>query len=479
MLPLVTLAVAIAALYLYKLDGAGVLGPDEPRYAAIGRAMARTGDLVTPRLWGSPWFEKPPLLYWLTALGSVAGLNPELSARLPVALLSLVFLIASFFLLRREFGAQTAVLSTGLLASCAGWITYSQLCLTDLPLAVCFSLAVFFAVPLLRADVPAGRRLRFLAIGASLGLATLAKGLVPIALALPFLWFLRRYWRTWWLAFLAFGLVALPWYSAVYLRNGYPFIQEFFWKHHFERLYSASLQHVQPWYYYIPVLLAGTFPWTPLLAVLPLRRTEWDERGRFLAIICIFGFLFFSVSRNKLPGYLLPLLPSLFVLVGAQLEFRTPGLLSRWWLVPCSLLTALIPLLAQTLPQSLAAGRLSFVGVRAINRTEWFYVAAPVAVVFLARRSWAGLLLVLCIVSGGIYLKAQVYPVLDREVSARQFWRQVEPVSDEICDEWANRDFVYGLSFYRDRLIPPCGMKELPYRLVSHGHGPPSIERYK
>ena len=71
LLPLVTLAVAIAALYLYKLDGVGVFGPDEPRYAAIGRSMAQTGDLVTPQLWGAPWFEKPPLLYWMTAAGAV------------------------------------------------------------------------------------------------------------------------------------------------------------------------------------------------------------------------------------------------------------------------------------------------------------------------------------------------------------------------------------------------------------------------
>jgi 4-amino-4-deoxy-L-arabinose transferase-like glycosyltransferase len=483
-LPLVTLAIAVAALYLYKLDAVGVLGPDEPRYAAIGRAMAHTGDLVTPRLWGSPWFEKPPLLYWLTALGTVAGLNPELSARLPVALLSLGFLAVSFFMLRSEFGAQAAGVATALLATSAGWITYSQLCLTDLPLAVCFSLAVFFALPLLRSGVQSGQlRLRLVAIGASLGLATLAKGLVPIALALPFFWFLRRYWRKWWLAFVAFAVVALPWYSAVYLRNGYPFVQDFFWKHHFERLYSASLQHVQPWYYYIPVLLAGTFPWTPLLGLLALRSAKWgakwDDRRTFLAVICIFGLLFFSVSLNKLPGYLLPLLPSVFVLIGAQFEFRMPGLLSRWWLVPCSVFIGLIPLLVQALPQSLAAGRLSAGGIRAISRTESFYVAVPLVVVFLARRSWAGLLLVLCVASGGIYLKTRVYPVLDREVSARQFWQRVKPISEEVCEDWANRDFVYGLSFYRGSLIPPCAERELPYRLLSHGHGPPSIERNK
>jgi len=73
-----------------------VLGPDEPRYVAIGRTMAQTGDWITPRLWGSPWFEKPPLLYWMTAAGTAAGLNSELSGRLPVVLFSLAFLGTMF-----------------------------------------------------------------------------------------------------------------------------------------------------------------------------------------------------------------------------------------------------------------------------------------------------------------------------------------------------------------------------------------------
>ena len=59
----------LVVLYFYGLTTTGLLGPDEPRYAAIGREMAISGDWVTPRLWGQPWFEKPALLYWMTAIG--------------------------------------------------------------------------------------------------------------------------------------------------------------------------------------------------------------------------------------------------------------------------------------------------------------------------------------------------------------------------------------------------------------------------
>src|ERR1700731_4134554 len=91
-------------LYFFGLSQVGLLGPDEPRYAAIGREMAQSGDWITPRLWGEPWFEKPALLYWMTAAGFRAGLDSDLAPRLPVAIVSVAFLIYFFVALRREFG---------------------------------------------------------------------------------------------------------------------------------------------------------------------------------------------------------------------------------------------------------------------------------------------------------------------------------------------------------------------------------------
>lgn len=474
--PLVTLALAIAALYLYKLDGVGVFGPDEPRYAAIGRAMAHSGDLVTPRLWGSPWFEKPPLLYWMIAGGTAAGLNPDLSARLPVTLLSLAFLAASCWLLKREFGAEAAGISTVCLATCAGWISFSDHGVTDLPLAVFFSLAVFLALPLLRVQPEmAHLARRFLLMGVCMGLAALAKGLVPIALAIPFLWFLRRFWQRWWIAVLAALAVALPWYLAAYSRNGPQFLEDLFWKQHFERLYSPVLQHVQPWYYYFPVFLAGLFPWTPLLLLLFFRRSVWDDRYRFLGIVFAFGFLLFSISLNKLPGYLLPLFPSVFALIGAQFESRPLAELSRLWLLPCALLIACIPLLAAVLPESLAVGHISSLTLKPVSATELFYILIPLVVVGLARRSWLGPLLALCIVGGGIYLKTAAYPVLNQRASARDLWHQIKGMPGSVCDGGTNRDWLYGLSFYRGALIPPCTSGEFQFRLRSHDHGPPAL----
>ena len=63
----------------WGLGSLPLVGPDEPRYAAIGREMARSRDWVTPRLWGEAWFEKPALLYWMTGAGFRLGLGDELA----------------------------------------------------------------------------------------------------------------------------------------------------------------------------------------------------------------------------------------------------------------------------------------------------------------------------------------------------------------------------------------------------------------
>jgi len=479
-LPYITVAAAIGAFYLYGLSSVGVLSADEPRYDAIGHAMAQSGDLITPRLWGSPWFEKPPLLYWMTAAGTALGLGPETAGRLPVALLSLAFLAASFLLLRTEFGEQVAITSLALLATSAGWIPFSKLCITDLPLAAFFSLAIFLTLPLLRkAPDRSHANWRFLVIGACIGLAALAKGLVPIALALPAPWFLRSYWRRWWLSVAGCLAVAAPWYFAAYETNGFIFIQELFLKHHFERLYSPSLQHVQPWYYYFPILLAGLFPWSPLLGALAARRPTWDASHWFLLAIVLFGFAVFSVSLNKLPGYLLPLLPSLFVLIGVQFETERIRSFSRVWLFPCALLIACIPLLAKILPFSLIQGRFSMAALTGISRTEIFYIAVPVAAVLLAKRSWLFPLLCLCVVSAGFYLKIVTDPILDERVSARGFWRHIEAKSSELCNGGISREWLFGLSFYRGALIPPCQPGTLQFVLRMQTHEVPTIESSK
>ena len=119
-------------VYLFNLGAVGFLAPDEPRYASIGREMGASHDFITPRLDHQPWFEKPPLLYWMIALGRAARLPDEWAARLPVALMSLVFLLFFYDALAREFSRRVATAATAILSTSAGWIAYSSAAMGNL-----------------------------------------------------------------------------------------------------------------------------------------------------------------------------------------------------------------------------------------------------------------------------------------------------------------------------------------------------------
>jgi 4-amino-4-deoxy-L-arabinose transferase-like glycosyltransferase len=438
--------------------------------------MARSGDWITPRLDGQPWFEKPPLLYWTTALGHLCGFSGEWAARLPVALISLAFLWFFHRTLEREFSRRTALTATAILGTSAGWAALSFAAVTDLPMAAALNAAMLVALfgpQALGARGTGGREGRYraqgLVAGVLLGLAMLAKGFVPLVLIAPVFLIARgKRWRI----LTAAVLTAGPWYLLCWWVNGRAFWEEFFWRHHVARFFSPSLEHVQPFWYYIPVFLAGLFPWTPLVALIGRPRSLDDERVRFLLLYLVYGLLFFSASTNKLPAYVLPLLPAMAVVLAVALEKARSA---AWWLAACGLLLAAVPLIAAILPEALNTG---------ITHVEWgivlgwpllLAVAAAGAAWWLARddadqewsdrRRWAALTVACAAVVSVLYLKAAAFPAMDRQVSVRAFWR--EHSAEAAClDPALRRAWVYGLNYYAERALPACA-GEQPGRIVT------------
>ncbi len=457
---LLTLACAAAVylLYFFRLDAMGLVSTDEPRYAAIGREMARSGDWITPRLWGEAWFEKPALLYWMTAAGTLAGLGPELAPRLPVALLSVAFLVLFYFTLKREWGWQAAFYCTAILMTLAGWLAFSQTAVPDLPLAAFFNAALLLLLPWFRSG---DRRLLPYA-GACLGLAVLAKGLVPLVLILPVFWFARG--RLMHLlhpvVLFAFAAAALPWYVLCTIRNGLPFLQTFFLEHQLGRFTSPDLQHVQPFWFYLPVLLGSFFPWTFLLALL-FRPTLYREpHAKLLAAIAGWGLLFFSVSTNKLPGYVVPLLPSLAALTGLSLHRVR---ISGPWLVLPTVSLAWVPVVSAVLPVALSAGLHKAWPVDQTVKFKAAILMLPLlfiaAVELLAdrfrHRSWAVAGIATMAMFSVVWLKISTLPAVDRVSSARALYfthREVSP----LCAAPMSRAWHYGLNYYFERVIPDC-----------------------
>lgn len=462
--------VALIGVSLSSLGTAGLVGPDEPRYASIGREMALSGDWITPRLWGSPWFEKPPLLYWLIALAHRAGLRDELAARLPCALCGAGFLVFYWWALRRLGRACEASVAVVLLAATAGWMAVGNVAATDMPLTASFNACLLAA--LLWLDT--GRRRWAVIAGAFLGLALLAKGLVGTVLFLPVLWFARRRIRGLLLLFTAAALVAMPWYAAVTAQYGMEFIRVFFLEHHFGRFIQPNLQHVQPFWFYVPVLLGLVFPWTPMFAL--VRRSTFREQPeRVCAAVAVFGFVFFSIATNKLPGYLLPILPAVCLLLArAVVESEAP----RRALAACGWLLFLMPVAAAALPGIL------LVGLRrtTLSVIPWEYLA-PVAAAalgawWLAKNGGTGAaiaLLALFTAAGWLEVKLVALPVVDRVVSARSLWRQVEPHRGDVCVESLNRSLRYGLNYYSVTPLPDCSIDPRPYRITQAQAQPPIL----
>jgi 4-amino-4-deoxy-L-arabinose transferase-like glycosyltransferase len=476
------LAAFAGFLYLSRLSASGLLGPDEPRYASIAREMARSGDWVTPRLWGEAWFEKPPLDYWMSAAGFRVGLGPELAPRLPVALLSLAFLGFYWWILRREFGPRPALYAALILGTSLGWLGFGQVGVTDLPMTAAFSVAMLLALPW----VSKGDSRPLPLASALLGLAVLAKGLVPLVLAMPLAIpaasgkFPRMRQLLSLRVIAPFLAVSLPWYFLCYLRNGRQFLQVFFWQQQFERFRSPALEHAQPWWFYIPVLLAGLLPWTPLTSLVSPRRTWQDPRRRFLLVWVLFGLLFFALAVNKLPGYVLPLVPAVCALSGIGLaESHDSRLAPALALAGSAFLLVLFPMADQVLPQAISVG---------LSRApkihfQWGWLIPPLIgglTWILARRgrhSAALALIAISASSGYFYLKFATLPRVDTVASARYLWRNVEARRYETCIQSLNRNFRYGLNYYSDTLLPDCSTRPEPFVIRQSAGEAPELVR--
>ncbi len=442
------LTVFLLAL-LFGVSHWGLFSTDEPRYAAIGRAMAATGDWITPKLWGQPWFEKPPLLYWMTAVGFRAGLGEETAPRVPVALVSAGLLAFLFLETRREYGERAAWFAAGMLATSAGWLAYSRVAVTDLPMAACFTAAWMLAAR-------PGRR-PACAAGALLALAVLAKALVPLVLFVPAAWHMRRRAADLFALAGCCAIVALPWFALCFARNGMPFLDDLIWKQHFARFATGALQHVQPWWFYVPVLLAGFFPWTPVLALAGGRGLYGDARLRLSAGIVVFGFVFFSIARNKLPGYLLPLMPAAALVAGVALD-RAGRSAAAVALSMSALLLALLVWLRSALRPALESGltHVSF------HVPAWAWVAAGVCAAAAAalswanRRSWAaGMIATAVLASFFVFLRWDL-PEIDRAASGRWLWVHQLSRMKSPCLSNVSRGIRYGAEYYAGRQLPPC-----------------------
>jgi 4-amino-4-deoxy-L-arabinose transferase-like glycosyltransferase len=498
---LLWIALILSTLYLcyfHNLGAIGLVGPDEPRYAWIARDMQETGDYITPRLYGKPWFEKPPLYYWGAALSFKFFGVSETSARLPSAISALLATLALAWLALRLYGPETARWLLLLLPTTVGMIGFSHAAATDMPFAAMLTIAMVFATKLLNlvprtttqsqiAATPANSLRSFTSftsstsftsffLGFFLALATLAKGPAAIILSggAVLLWavFTKR-WRDAFrclhpVAIASFCLTALPWYILCARRNP-DFFRVFIIEHNFNRFLTPQFQHIQPIWYYVPIFILAVFPWIFFHAFAKLQfLANWIDKlpetssQAFLLAWASFTFLFFTLSKSKLPGYIMPAIPPMALLMAnsAASVTKDPHRSPRWPLLGTSLTLLVFGIVLQRQAQRIPA--LPCAGFACGLMPIWLsaiFGGMVVGVLAAGRRVRTSLFAALLTI---LLLVAELHrflPQMDASISARYAACTVKIVWPELSLDNAaiwqiNRSFAYQLNYYTRKEIP-------------------------
>lgn len=326
------LLLIFCAVWFYALGARTLVPTDEGRYAEMAREMVATGDWITLRLNGLKYFEKPPLQTWMNAITFEAFGLGEWQARLWTGLCGLFGILITAYAGTRVFGRRIGFHAGLVLASSLFWAALGHVNTLDMGLAGMMTLTLA-ALLLAQHNDASGREQRnwMLACWAGMALAVLSKGLIGIVLpgaVLVLYTLLSRDWAIWkrlhfGAGLLLFFAIATPWFVLVSLKN--PEFPNFFFIHeHFQRFTSKVHHRAGPWYYFIPILILGIVPWLGVLA-----QSLWNARRepmhgfrpkKMLLVWSVFIFFFFSISGSKLPSYILPIFPSLALLIACHLE---------------------------------------------------------------------------------------------------------------------------------------------------------------
>jgi 4-amino-4-deoxy-L-arabinose transferase-like glycosyltransferase len=485
-------------LFFFGLGAFGLVGADEPRYAQISREMLVHDHWILPTLNGAPWLEKPVLVYWNIISSYIFWGMDDWAARVPSAAHATLLVLVVFFFMRlfRPGSELDAAIMT---ASCAAVIGFARGASTDM------LLAAWFAIALLAWWIwhATGLRLWLAAFYLCLGFGALAKGPVAPALAVLIVGAYSSFRRDgriflrslWWPGFALFFLTVLPWYVAVE-RRAPQFFRVFFLEHNLARFGTNLYQHAQPFWYYIPVFLLFTLPWTvfTMPALVDAGRNFWrklrhkddglhetatpaagdgpplpaeeDDLPVFLFLWILIPIVFFSISRSKLPGYILPAIPPAALLTASHLHRRKtiPRLalmlhsllcgvvIGLALLAPWFMLRAAVPAPTRVIV-AVTTGAIAILVLVVVRRgglpTLHFATLVPVvlAIVFLLRMA--------------AIPETDAYPIhgliLDITQSARPVNLELGRLGVRndmpVAVFNVRRDIAYGLNFYRNRPI--------------------------
>jgi 4-amino-4-deoxy-L-arabinose transferase-like glycosyltransferase len=462
---LLIIAAAITFLGLvWNLAGYPLLDPDEGRNAEIAREMAETNDYVLPHLNGLPYVDKPVLFFAAAAVSiEIFGAN-EFAVRLPPLLFTLATLGVIAWFATRLFGPT------------AGWV--AAIATGSMPLTLAFARTVIFdslltlfvvtsLVAFYQAVETATERSGW---WATVGWAAIALGLLtkgPIALAVPLLVMLpyamwRRRARVVGdpVAILLCVALLLPWVAAV-ARRVPEFVEYALVTETFKRLTTEELQRTGPFWYFLPILAAGSLPWC-LVAI----SGSWSTRGErdhgtprdprivFLLIWIVAPLILFTLSQSKRPQYMVPIIPAVGLLAGYYWRdaARAAGarLTAALLVVPLAIVASapfVVPRLLDVEPDVLAA----------IPQTAAVLggaTALSVALLWVARNRVPLAVVAACLPVAAIpFASTQLMDAIGRDRSAAGLAEAIRPRLSDATQIVAVHTFPLSLPFYLHRRV--------------------------
>jgi len=346
---LITIAVFFGIFYALWIGSHALFTPDEGRYSEVAREMVVTHDYITPRLNGVVFLDKPIFYYWLQASAIQLFGIKEWALRFWPALMGVLGSIVTYSAGRFLFNRRTGFLAALIVATSPLYFGAAHYANLDLEVAVLISCSLMFFIMGIQESRQQSKLLLTSYVFA--GLAALTKGLIGIVFPAMIIgsWILLLgRWQTFKKMRLISGLclftvIALPWYVMVQKANP-EFFQFFFVKQQVSRfLTTEHFNNRTPMWFYLPIVLAGIFPWCFFVfqALTQAVKNCWRARQEYstqlyLVLWIILVFVFFSVPKSKTVGYILPIFPAIALLIGnyfdTSWEKRTKSLNIGLWI---------------------------------------------------------------------------------------------------------------------------------------------------
>ncbi len=300
----------------FRLGFLPLINPDEGRNAEVAREMKESGAWLSPSYNGIAYLDKPAFYFKAVALSLAAFGDNETAARLPSALFALALLAITFAFCRHAYGMRCAILAVIVVATMPLFMVNARTVIFDIALAFFVSAAIYAGFLAEECEGKSRRNWYLLGAGAA-GCATLVKG--PVGFLIPGLVLFvfnrvegrRGFWKRFFapLNLVVFFGVTLPWFIGLSLQHPdfpyYGIVHESF--HRFTT--ASSFHRSQPFYFYALIVIALFLPWSFILpeagVVAWKNKKSMSSADRLCVVWAVTVIIFFSLSKSKLPGYIL------------------------------------------------------------------------------------------------------------------------------------------------------------------------------